>query len=57
MRYLAFRSAKQLASVIRRKKVGCLELLNLYLERIERYNARINAVISTLRRRKFGVKS
>ncbi len=44
---LAFRSAKQLALLIRRKKIGCLELLNLYLERIERHNARINAVIFT----------
>jgi amidase len=47
MRHLAFRSAKQLASLIRRKKVGCLELLTLYLERIERHNDRINAVIFT----------
>jgi len=47
MRNLAFRSAKQLASLIRRKKVGCLELLNHYLERIDRYNAGINAVIFT----------
>jgi amidase len=45
MRNLAYRSAKQLASLIRRKKVGCLELLNHYLERIDRYNARVNAVI------------
>jgi amidase len=44
---LAYRSAKQLASLIRQKKIGCLELLNLYLERIESYNARINAVIFT----------
>ena len=33
-----FRSANQLAGLIRRKKVGCLELLNHYLERVERYN-------------------
>ena len=42
---LPFRSAKQLASLIRKKKIGCLELLNLYLKRIERYNPRINAII------------
>ncbi|UCE55786.1 MAG: amidase [Desulfobacterales bacterium] len=42
---IPFRSAKQLASLIRRKKVGCLELLDLYLQRIERYNSEINAVI------------
>ena len=45
MRDLAFCSAKQLASLIRRKKIGCLELLDFYLERIERYNAVINAVV------------
>jgi amidase len=42
---IAYRSAKQLASLIRQKKVGCLELLNHYLERIDRYNIGINAVI------------
>ena len=42
---LPFRSTKQLASLIRRKKIGCLELLDLYLERIERYNSEINAII------------
>ncbi len=47
LRNLAYRSAKQLASLIRRQKVGCLELLNHYIERIERYNTRINAVIFT----------
>lgn len=42
---LPFRSAKQLAAMIRRKKIGCLELLNLYLERVERYNPKINAIV------------
>ncbi|MDI6753044.1 MAG: amidase [Thermodesulfobacteriota bacterium] len=42
---LPFRSAKQLASLIRQKKVGCLELLELYLKRVERHNPRINAII------------
>lgn len=42
---IPFRSAKQLASMIRRKKLGCLELLDIYLERIERYNSKINAII------------
>ncbi len=45
MSAIQFCSAKQLASVIRRKKVGCLELLDLYLDRIDRYNSRINAII------------
>lgn len=42
---LPFRSAKELVSLIRRKKIGCLELLDLYLTRIDRYNPKINAVI------------
>jgi amidase len=42
---LPFRSAKQLASLIRKKKIGCLELLDFYLKRVERYNPKINAVI------------
>ena len=45
MHHLPFCSAKQLASLIRKKKIGCLELLNLYCQRIERYNPKINAVI------------
>ena len=45
MHEIPFRSAKQLASLIRRKKVGCLELLDIYLERIERHNSKINAII------------
>ena len=42
---LPFRSTKQLSSLIRRKKIGCLELLDLYLQRIKRYNSTINAII------------
>jgi amidase len=42
---LPFRSAKKLASLIRRKEIGCLELLDLYLKRVDRYNPRINAII------------
>jgi len=45
MKNLAFASAKQLAALIRRKKIGCLELLDFYLRRIERYNPKINAII------------
>ena len=40
-----FRSAKQLAALIRGKKIGCLELLDLYLQRVEQYNPKINAII------------
>ena len=40
-----FRSAKQLAADIRKKKIGCLELLDLYLARIEKYDGALNAVV------------
>jgi len=42
---LPFRSAKQLAADLRRKKIGCLELLELYLARVEKYDPAINAVV------------
>jgi amidase len=42
-----FRSAKQLAAEIRGKKIGCLELLDLYLARVEKYNPALNAIIAT----------
>jgi len=47
MQSILFRSAKDLVSSIRRKKIGCLELLDLYLSRINRHNPKINAVIFT----------
>src|SRR4030095_16712147 len=40
-----FSSAKQLAADIKRKKVGCLELLDLYLARVEKYDGALNAVV------------
>src|SRR5215471_5713992 len=40
-----FRSARQLAADIRKKKIGCLELLDLYLSRIEKYDGALNAVV------------
>ncbi|MBI1775181.1 MAG: amidase [Proteobacteria bacterium] len=43
---LPFRSAKRLAALIRGKKLGALELLETYLERVERYNPRLNAIIA-----------
>ena len=36
---LPFRTAKQLAAAVRQKKIGCLELLDLYLKRIEAHIA------------------
>src|SRR5574341_879271 len=41
-----FRSATRLAAMIRKRTIGCLELLDLYLARIERYNSKLNAVIA-----------
>jgi amidase len=40
-----FRSAKQLAAAIRKKKIGCLELLDLYLTRVEKYDGALNAIV------------
>lgn len=45
MLQLPFRSAKQIASMIRRKQIGCLELLDIYLKRIESYDSEINAIV------------
>jgi len=44
---IAFWSAKRLAGHLRRRKIGCLELLDHYLKRVERYNPRLNAIIAT----------
>ena len=43
---IAFASAKRLASLLRRKKLGCLELLEHYSARVERHNPRLNAIIA-----------
>ena len=40
-----FRSARQLARDIRQKKIGCLELLDLYIARVEKYDTALNAVV------------
>ena len=40
-----FRSAKQLAADIRKKKIDCLELLDLYLARVEKYDPALNAIV------------
>jgi amidase len=44
---IAFASAEKLAGLIRRRKIGCLELLDHYLKRVERYNPALNAIIAT----------
>src|SRR5216110_3026488 len=40
-----FRSARQLAAAIRKKKIGCLELLDLYLARVDKHDPAINALV------------
>jgi amidase len=42
---LPFRSATELAAEIRAKRIGCRELLEIYLSRVERYNPKLNAII------------
>jgi amidase len=44
---LPFKTAKQLAAAVRKKKIGCVELLDLYLKRIETHNPALNAIIAT----------
>ena len=44
---IAFLSANRLAKLIRKRKIGCLELLDHYLSRVERFNPALNAIIST----------
>src|SRR5213083_1819026 len=40
-----FRSARQLAADIKKKKIGCLELLDLHLARVEKYDGALNAIV------------
>ena len=42
---LPFQSARQLAQAIRKKRIGCLELLDLYLARAERYDPALNSIV------------
>src|SRR3954452_1091504 len=42
---LVFSSAVALAAAVRARRIGCLELLDLHLARVERYNAYLNAVV------------
>lgn len=44
---IAFAPATRLASMIRRKKIGSLELLDHYLARVEKFNPAINAIVAT----------
>src|SRR5580698_7351083 len=42
---LSFLSATRLAEMTRRREIGCLELLDHYIARIERFDGPINAVV------------
>ena len=41
----AYRSAKQWAEDIRLKKVGSVEALRLHLDRVEKFNQEVNAIV------------
>ncbi len=43
---LAFASATQLAAQIRDRKIGCVELLDFFLARAEKYNPQLNAIVA-----------
>ncbi len=43
----SFRSATELCSALRAREIGCLELLEHYLDRVERLNPQINAIVAT----------
>ena len=43
---IAFKTATELAHMIREKKISSRELLDLYLARIEKYNPALNAVVT-----------
>ena len=43
---LHFKSARQLASDIRRGKISAVEALDAFLARVDRFNPRLNAIIA-----------
>ena len=49
MTEFAFRSASDLAASIKARDISCVELLNLYLDRVDRINADLNAIIVQIR--------
>jgi amidase len=42
---LHFKSAVELTTLLRQRKIGCLELLEHFLARVEMHNPKINAII------------
>ncbi len=49
MTELAFASATQLARRIKAREVGCVEMLEMYLDRVDRFNADLNAIVVQMR--------
>ncbi|MBV8398413.1 MAG: amidase, partial [Acetobacteraceae bacterium] len=45
MSALAFLSAAELATMVRQGRIGCVELLDHMINRVERLDARINAIV------------
>ena len=45
MSEIAFQTAAELAGMIQRREIGCEELLDHYLDRVERFNPTLNAII------------
>jgi amidase len=45
MSTLSYLTGSQLAAMIRDRKIGCVELLDHFLDRVERFNPAINAVV------------
>ena len=41
----AFASATELSAEIRDRRIGCVELLDFYLARVERHNPTLNAIV------------
>lgn len=44
---LPFKSAVELAAAMRERRIGCAELLEIYVERMERHNPSLNAIVTT----------
>ncbi len=47
MQDIHFWSAKKLAGALKRRKIGCLEILEHFLARVERHNPTLNAIIAS----------
>lgn len=47
MNEVAFQSATELIKTIRERRIGSAELLEIYIERYERLNPKINAIVAT----------